>query len=461
MNPGRSYAAPAATTIASSVIVGYLILWLTSSSFWAVVLATALPFSYAASRRLGWAHPLAWFPAAFSTYFLIGSRNWIAISDSNVDFRSHVSDSALRLPALGCATFAIGVLLAEVLRRLDPPYLGASAPAVGNPAAAYRAGARVCFVIGTLSVATIIHRMGVPLLHPSVRSDVSGALRLGSSLLVPAGILAAERARGRERSFLVAISLVELVLLAYRTPVLLTVVTLGCLALLRKRLSGRAAIACVLVLVFGSTALYTFRLAHGNGTASGVTPTGALRYMPMLTPLYYSYAREGVAVWSRIAEAVPASTPYFGGRLQGAALVSLLPGHQESPRLVVSSLAYQSADPTTTLTPTIVGGPYLDFGGLGVALEMMILGLVLALMYQRASVAAADRTLTRDIGYAYAAALVLLSIHTGLLDGVLFAALPAATLAIVWFCALAVGGSEPDRSRLGHYSDSVVASRDL
>lgn len=435
-----------AASAVASVAAGYLLLSIGAGALWAFVLVIALPIGYAVSKKRGWAHPLAWFSVAFALYFLIGSRNWIAVSDSNVDFRNHVSGNALRLPVLGYAAFVAGVLLAEVVLRgsdTSPPRQRRPGQFEFAMASAYAVAARVCFGLGLLTLAVIIRRMGVPLFHPSTRSDVPGFLRLGSSLLVPAGILAAERLVGRERITIVVGSILGLVLLAYRTPVLLLLVTIGCLSILRRRLTAPVALICALVLVGGSTALYTFRVAHGNGTASGVQAVGVLRYAPMLTPLYYSYAREGVAVWARISSAVPSSTPFFGGRVQESAFLSLLPGHQASPRLIVSALAYQTSTPATTLTPTIVGGPYLDFGPIGVGVELLALGFALTWMYKRAVARPADGVLTRDIAYAYAAALVLLSIHTGLLDGVLLAALPALTMLIVWACAL--GSHQPAR----------------
>jgi hypothetical protein len=415
--------------VVGSMVVGLWVTHLGVGGPWSVGIAGIAASGFIVARQRGWAHPLAWFPALYGGYFLLGSRNWVSVSDSAVSFRGAVSDNALRLPLLAFIGFVGGTLFAFGRgRAIDHPVSPVALPPRSD--SAYRLAARACFVIGSVGVLMIVARSGVPLLHPSLRSDVPGLLRLVSSMLVPAGILAFERTRGRERLLLTALSVLELTALAYRTPVLLMALSILFAATIRREISTKATLAVLVVAVATSTTIYTYRVAHGNGQSSHIQATGPLRYMPALTPLYYSYAREGVAVWAQMTAVVPSQAPYFGGRVQMSALESLLPGRQTSPRLIVAELAYQTGSPLTSLTPTILGGPYLDFGVLGVVIELVLLGILTGWLFVHAKAPTAYRALSGDLAYAYVAALVALSVHTGILDAALLVAVPGATLVV-------------------------------
>jgi hypothetical protein len=394
---------------------------------WQLTLACAVAAGVFVAVRAGVGHPLAWFPIAYGGYFLIGAQNWIYVTDSSVTFRAYVDgERVCALAVLGLAAFA----------------LGAAAGIVGRPPRMRRRGARVGATaagtllvgIGLLATYAVVARQGVLLLDPAARTAVPGALKALSLLAVPGFLLcvANQRSRLRTAALFVAVG-GSVLLLGYRTPVVLMAAGLAFLRLSQGRVRSRSIAVAAIVVAVSATGVYLLRLEAGGSAANlnRVHPASVLEKVPALTPLYYGWTREGTAVLHRSMELVPGTQPYFGGEVHVAALRSAFPGSQESPREFVTQVAYGTPTASTTLTPTILGAPYLDAGVAGVGVALIAVGWLVGMLYRRST----DRELgtLSDIAYAYFAALVLLSIHTGLLDLMLVAVVPAmSALALVF-----------------------------
>jgi oligosaccharide repeat unit polymerase len=261
---------------------------------------------------------------------------------------------------------------------------------------------------------------------------VPGIIRLWALTLVPGTVLlSVGRVTWQRQLVTSAVAVGLLLMLGYRTPILLLLGTLAILLRWKNRLPTRYLVAALVLTVAGSVFVYSFRLSETGASPYGrtVKAAGPLVAAPWLTPLYYSFFHEGVTVFGQMSIKVPSQHPYLGGALEAATIASLLPGKQPSPRQTITALAYNTTAPPTTLTPTLIGGPYVDFGAAGVVVFSAALAALLTALYRLA-----DRARAADVArvaYAYAAVLTALSIHTGLLDGALLIGLPALTGAAV------------------------------
>ena len=115
----------------------------------------------------------------------------------------------------------------------------------------------------------------------------------------------------------------------------------------------------------------------------------------------------------------------FSGSLHGRFAISIfgtiLPGIQMGPRTFISLLRETSLASSTT--PSILGGPYLDFGVLGIALFMFLVGLLLTFLYLvMESSQKSFNTFCHKINvvsYSYLLSILIISIHSGLLDPII------------------------------------------
>jgi O-antigen/teichoic acid export membrane protein len=412
--------------------LGYALAQLRTVPLWPVVFVGAIAAGVVTARRRGLAHPLAWFPIVYGLYFLIGAQDLVEVAGTDILFRAYVEpERVLRLAAFGLAAFYAGAWLMVTLRRRR----GVSPRRTDRKAdqtilRARRAG-RLLWTIGAVASCAVIVRYGVLLANPVGRADTSHGIRILSLFLVPGALLlTVGESRQRRSAAIMLASSALLILPAYRTPVLLLIGTYLVTQLVQRRVRQITVIVGALILVIFSLATYNLRLAETGASPyeSDIVPTGILRYVPVLTPLYYGVAHEGVSVFGEVVNSVPSDSDYFRGQLELSSVESLLPGHQASSRDLVTEVAYQTTTPPTTLTPTVLGGPYLDFGLTGIVLVMFLLGAATLFLYELLLTSDTIAPL-RALVYAYWAVLLALSIHTGLLDSGLLIVLPIAALA--------------------------------
>jgi hypothetical protein len=363
-------------------------------------------------RLVGPAHPLAWMSILYSLYFLFGSQNWLESAGSS-GLRLYVAaEPTLRLAFAGLASFAVGVAVTAGVRRRAPvlagrnPYdLDFSRRAVPRTAGLFLAA------IGMVGLLMSI-RSGIPILHPAIRSEANhGVWAYLAYALVPSALLLTMTPTSAKRDFaVVGVFSLLLTVMAYRSPVILVVGTVLVLRLVQGRIRQRTLIVGGCGLLGFALAVFSYRAAAAV-RGGYVVPGGLLREVPFLFPLYSGFAREGVTVLARLGEAIPAATPYMHGQLQ----LSMFHIHagMPSPRQYVYDVIYGTPVARTTYTPTLLGGPYMDFGVAGVVIELFVVGAIVGALYRAAT---RRPSVWRALWYSYAAVVLAMGIHTGLLD---------------------------------------------
>jgi hypothetical protein len=390
---------------------------------WTFGMIACLLFGVVIWRVVGFAHPLAWMSILYSAYFLLGSQNWTEPS-RYLGFRNYVStEPTLRLAFFGLASLGLGVLAIAGTRRYAPIQRAGVLARSDDSAGLARTAGRLLAVVGVVGLVMSV-RGGLPILHPAIRSEANhGLWAYCAYALVPAALLLTlNPSSARRDAAVLGVSSVLLIVMAYRSPVILLVGTFLILRQVQGRIRPRTVILGALGLLAFAVIVFSYRAA-AVVRGGYVIPSGLLREFPVLYPIYSGFAREGVAVLSRVHELMPSSTPFMHGGLQLS--MFHLHGGTASPRQHVYDVVYGTNVARTTYTPTLLGGPYMDFGFVGVVSEMFVVGLVLGRLYRWMTESAGT---WRLLCYSYAAVLSAMSIHTGLLDDETLLIVPAMML---------------------------------
>jgi hypothetical protein len=387
----RRAALGALLLVGSSLLLGWGASHVHAVPGWELAMAAALLAGLAVTRRLGFDHPCAWFTVLLSAYFLLGAQNWIEVDGGAGTFRSHLdTNGVLRIPVIALVAFGCGALITSRGTRRDWAIAGRVQPDL-----AMRSTGRILFGVGLLGVLYTTQRFGVLLLHSYSRGHIPGAAELGALCLVPGSLLLACTASTTKAKLVwVVAGAGALSLLAYRTPVLLLIGSFAVYEVSRGAIRGRTLLLVGIGLAVFSLGLYNLRLTQSSQVIYGnrVIGVGPLKAVPALTPLYYGFAREGTAVSSQLEHLIPNQTPYYDGAAQFQSVETLLPvgGGQTATgrrrldtRELVTELAYGTSSARTSLTPTIIGGPYMDFGVLGVIIELTAFGALCGWLYAR------------------------------------------------------------------------------
>lgn len=389
--------------------------------------------------------PAVLFPVAFVMYFGFGFMDLLV---------GHVPHWLWRHEALGLAGYlagvwAVGVAVRRHLLRWPRP---APAAALRWRPVRWRLDAAVLATMAASAVATaviVVQTGGPPLLHIDARHSVSAYLFVTAEL----GAVAAVwwnfdhwSRRGRVSAVrlaaLAAMALL-LALLAYRTPLMLLVLTaaLGHHRIVRPLPLRRAAALLAVLAVFAG-AFGWWRLQHTErygGWERYLEKTNAEwtalePFAPLMTTI-----REGSIVLGLLVEHIPSRHPHQGGAVTLSSVATILPGWQRGPREWIGLYARGKEHSTT---PSILGFLYVDWGLPGIALGMAAFGAAIAWLYHLATARPSPLTLWL---WAYASAVLLLGIHTGIAD-LSHAILAVYALGLTWvvhprpFAWLARGG---------------------
>jgi hypothetical protein len=203
-----------------------------------------------------------------------------------------------------------------------------------------------------------------------------------------------------------------LLLLGFRTDPLIAVGTL----VVQARMEGHLRLGIrKLLLGFAGLFLMSWLAVYrfGAGPTAFLTQLRRLGMSDAFAPWapVWVTAREGVGVLNILATEVPSRAPYQHGHVLLSAFGSMLPGAQLGPRLIVAQ--FIKGRPGVTITPSLLGEPYLDFGMLGVIAFMALLGFVLWSLYRWQQKAL---TWAPQLAYSFILTVLLLDIHAGLLD---------------------------------------------
>ena len=128
--------------------------------------------------------------------------------------------------------------------------------------------------------------------------------------------------------------------------------------------------------------------------------------------------REGAIVFSDIVDQSSVFGLLHGDLFRMVFEPMLLGIHTMGPRTFISLIRGTSLASSTT--PSILGEPYLDFGILGITISMFLLGVVLTFLYLSLIHSSKDSFCGKinAVSYSYSLSVLILSIHSGLLDPV-------------------------------------------
>ena len=219
---------------------------------------------------------------------------------------------------------------------------------------------------------------GIPLLKPSIRYLLKPILTMPVFLIIPGTCLVASsylkdyqdekitRSQARFRFiFLLAMDCALLLLLGYRTPLL-------------------AAFLVIIIIGFYGNIVSLWEVVIGALVGVGaIIGIGYFRSLGELTitsstsPIYSLQTRADFTLH------VLNLLDFIGGNFgvtHGHMLASSIPGSDLGPRMMVGKLIAWRTE--VTITPTLIGQMVVDFGKVGVFVEMTILGFILGIGFK-------------------------------------------------------------------------------
>ena len=264
----------------------------------------------------------------------------------------------------------------------------------------------VSIVFFFISVASV---GGIPLLKPSIRYLLKPILTMPVFLIIPGTCLVASaylkdyhdreitRSQARFRFlFLLAIDCAFLLLLGYRTPLL-------------------AAFLIIIIIGFYGNIVSLWEVVVGAligvGAIIGIgyfRSLGELTMTSSTSPIYALQSRADFTLH------VLNLLDFIGGNFgvtHGHMLAISIPGSDLGPRMMVGKLIAWRTE--VTVTPTLIGQMVVDFGKVGVFIEMGILGFILGIGFKLMQK-------TKNFFYTGIYSLILtysiLGVETGILD---------------------------------------------
>jgi len=265
-------------------------------------------------------------------------------------------------------------------------------------------------------------KYGIPILDPALRTGLPPkffalitCLPLSISLIF-AYNLCKNSATFTKIVLIFALGFCLTLFSAFRTPVVVFIFAFVfvfnyCYKKLTLKLI--ALLSGLLGLVIVGVQLYRIQSIFSSSSYSSINPHG---YPNTLIAAHLS-CHEGAIVFSDIVKMSPLHGLFHGEFFQ-IIFATLLPGSQIAPHRFVSLLRETRLESGTT--PSILGGPYLDFGIFGIMIFMFAVGIILNFLYKcmQSPRKNAFSKAVNVTSYAYFSAVIIISIHTGLLDPV-------------------------------------------
>ena len=264
----------------------------------------------------------------------------------------------------------------------------------------------VSIVFFFISIASV---GGIPILRPSIRYLLKPAFTMPVFLIIPATCLIAgvylkdyqdkkiTRQQTRFRFLLLlAIDCGILLTLGYRTPLLASFLIIIMIGYFGNIVSPWEVVVGALIGVCAIIGIGYFRSVKELTISASTNPLSTLQ----------SRADFTLHVLNLL--------DFIGGNFgvtHGHLLASSIPGSDLGPRMFVGKLIAWRSE--VTITPTLIGQMVTDFGKVGVALEMCLLGFILGIGFKIVRK-------TKDYFYIALYSLILtysiLGIETGILD---------------------------------------------
>ena len=250
---------------------------------------------------------------------------------------------------------------------------------------------------------------GIPILKPSIRYLLKPAFTMPVFLIIPGTCILASvylkdfqdkiitRSQVRFRFLLLLIiDVIILLTLGYRTPLL-------------------AALLLLIIIAYYGNIIAVWEVVLGGLIGVGaIIGIGYFRSINELTvssaidPFYTLKSRADFTL--HVLNLLDIIGGNFGAT-HGQILASSIPGSELGPRMMVGKLIAWRTE--VTITPTLIGQMVADFGKVGVAVEMCLLGFILGIGFKKMKK-------TKDYFYIGLYSLILtyaiLSVETGILD---------------------------------------------
>ena len=264
----------------------------------------------------------------------------------------------------------------------------------------------VSIVFFFISIASV---GGIPILKPSIRYLLKPAFTMPVFLIIPATCLIASaylkdfqiekipRQQVRFRFLLLlVINCAILLTLGYRTPLLASFLIIIIIGYFGNIVSPWEVIVGALIGIGAIIGIGYFRSVKEFTITTATNPLSTLQNRADFT----------LHVLNLL--------DFLGGNFgltKGQLLASAIPGSELGPRMMVGKLIAWRSE--VTITPTLIGQMVIDFGKVGVAVEMCLLGFILGIGFKIIEK-------TKDYFYIGIYSLILtyaiLGIETGILD---------------------------------------------
>ncbi|UXA19288.1 oligosaccharide repeat unit polymerase family protein [Mycobacterium sp. SMC-4] len=342
-------------------------------------------------------------------YFAVGSMNL-------APFRGRVGPNVLWLAAGGLVCFGLGVWARTLVSARPTSDANAASSRVVQDVAGWRAAAVPLGLTGVAAAIGIVAQLGeLPILAGDRRMGASGYLSTLLTGCILALVITGGHALATRKWRLIAYCVLGsglLIILGYRTFLLVPLLTLFFTArnLGMVRLKARWWLAGgILLYILSWLAFYRFG-AGKDALFRSLMRLGMPPEYRHIIPIWMT-PYEGTAILGRLMDRFPANWDYQRGQLFLSTFETVLPGPQPGARTLIAE--YVGGRPGVTITPSILGQPYVDFGVVGVAVYMLLVGFALKSIWiwQASSLTWAPR-----VAAAYVLVVLLLSIHNGLFD---------------------------------------------
>ena len=250
---------------------------------------------------------------------------------------------------------------------------------------------------------------GLPILKSSLRYSLKPALTMPVFLVIPGiGLIACEylnqfkankitRSQARFRFLvLTAIGIITVLTLQYRTPIIAILIMMIIIGYYGNILSVWEVILGALLGVMAIIGIGYMRSLNELAISSHTNPFSTLQNRADFT--------------LNVLNLLNQISGNFG-LLHGKMLISSIPGTPSGPRMLVGKLIAWRSE--VTVTPTLIGQMIVDFGKVGVAFEMGLLGFILGIGYKLIKI-------TQDSFYIVLYSILLtysiVGVETGILD---------------------------------------------
>ena len=250
---------------------------------------------------------------------------------------------------------------------------------------------------------------GLPLIHSSLRYSLSPALTMPIFLMIPGiGMVASSylsdynenlisRSQVRFRFLILFLfSAVIFLTLAYRTPLLAVLLMLIIIGYYGEILSVWEVIISALIGICAIVGIGYYRVISEGTITKGASPISTLQSRADFT--------------LHVLNLINAISGDFG-LMHGKLIASAIPGSALGPRMTIGKLIAWRSE--VTVTPTLIGPMIVDFGRIGVAVGMALLGFILGIGFK-----IIEKTKNSFYIFIYALLLTytILGVETGILD---------------------------------------------